>query len=59
MIGIKILGKDSFFEEETTLDLFWDEKPSTKESKLYSVIFGKNGSAKSSISKAFYFYLHN
>lgn len=51
--GQKIEAPDIFFEDATTVDLFWDEDPNIEKhgNKNFSVIFGKNGSGKTSLSK--------
>ena len=52
--GFKIQGQ--YFEEETIIDLFFDEDPNKKGEKKYSVLYGKNGSGKTVISDAAYSY---
>lgn len=48
--GFKIKGQ--YFEEETLVNLFFDEDPNVKEKKIYSLLYGKNGSGKTVISDA-------
>lgn len=56
--GLKIEAPNTFFENATTIDLFWDEDPNASEQgkKNFSVIFGKNGSGKTSLSNLLFDY---
>ena len=55
--GIRIKEPKSYFNERAELDIFYledQQHPETGSSKQYCVVYGKNGSGKTSISKAFF-----
>ncbi|MDY2724940.1 MAG: AAA family ATPase, partial [Candidatus Onthovivens sp.] len=54
--GLKIRDNSTYFSEETNIDLFWDEATPVNGRKYYSIVYGKNGSGKTTISDIFYNY---